>query len=467
MGVGSCYSLRSTQFAGCGLRTTEDFPLWSKAYLDAPQPRVDNCLDWRGFMNRCGFACFLALLVSAPGLDSVASTIRVPQDQPTIQAGITVANAGDTVLVAPGTYHENIDFKGKAITVTSSGGPGVTIIDGGQLNPVVTFSSGEGASSLLSGFTIQNGMSTFVGGGIYMDLTSPTIRHNVVQNNRASDGGGGIGVYFGAPLIEGNTIKNNSQIANVSGGGGGGIYVTGVKGTASAQIIGNTIENNTWQGSGGGILLNASGTPLVKNNIIALNSAEWVPNTAYSQGGGIFMLNATNAQVIQNLIAGNKATQGGGIYMLVGEGLLVNNTIVASPGLLQGGAVWVGGTDSQIQFFNNIMAGISVTPTASVVYCDGTYSQQPPSFTYNDVYSSGTGLQGTCADENGQGGNVSVNPQFVSLKGNFQLQATSPVINAGANSAPGLPSKDLAGNPRISGGVVDMGAYEFQGTVKQ
>ena len=419
-------------------------------------------------MRRSRFAYLLTLLILALGLESLASTIRVPKDRPTIQAGIDAASNGDTVLVAPGRYSENIDFKGKAITVASSGGPELTIIDGGQLAQVVTFATGEGPGSVLNGFTVQNGLSDFEGGGIYIDLTSPTIRHNVIQNNLATNGGGGIGVYFGSPLIEDNTIRNNSQRSNSEGGvGGGGISVDG---SGSAQIIGNRIVKNTWPGSGGGISLDAAGTPLIQNNVISSNSAEWVPRSVLSQGGGIYSVNDSSVQIIQNLIIGNSATQGGGIYLSVPEGqndtpVLVNNTIAAEPGLTQGTAVWVGGFDNQVQFFNNIMVGISVTLTTSVVYCDGTYSQQPPTFTNNDAYSSGSGLQGTCADQNLGNGNLSVDPQFVMwMRSNFQLQSTSPVINAGTNSAPDLPSTDLAGNPRIVGGVVDMGAYEYQGT---
>jgi hypothetical protein len=115
--------------------------------LDSTQAQADNCSTTKGFMKRCNFAYLLGFLVASFGLDSMASTIHVPQDQPTIQAGIIAASNGDTVLVAPGTYFENIDFKGKAITVTSSGGPGVTIIDGGKVNQVVTLDTGEGPGS--------------------------------------------------------------------------------------------------------------------------------------------------------------------------------------------------------------------------------------------------------------------------------------------------------------------------------
>ena len=57
-----------------------------------------------------------------------AATINVPAGQPTIQAAINAASNGDTVLVAPGTYRENINFMGKAITVTSSGGDRKSVV---------------------------------------------------------------------------------------------------------------------------------------------------------------------------------------------------------------------------------------------------------------------------------------------------------------------------------------------------
>ena len=113
-----------------------------------------------------------------------AQIIHVPGDQPTIQVGITAAQNGDTILVDDRTYIENINFKGKAITVAShflvdSNETHIenTIIDGSQpTNPdsgsVVVFNSGEDTTSILCGFTITGGTGTYdpfparVGGGI-------------------------------------------------------------------------------------------------------------------------------------------------------------------------------------------------------------------------------------------------------------------------------------------------------------
>src|SRR5438094_9074035 len=93
--------------------------------------------------------------------------IHVPADQPTIQKAISAAANGDTVLVAPGTYVENIDFSGKIITVVSSGGPANTIIDGGQNGIVVNFANAEPRAAVINGFTIRN--AAFPANGGYSD----------------------------------------------------------------------------------------------------------------------------------------------------------------------------------------------------------------------------------------------------------------------------------------------------------
>src|SRR5688572_3701698 len=121
------------------------------------------------FLVRGAFVC--ASLVAAT---AAQSTRVVPTQYPTIQAAIVAAVDGDTVLVLPGTYVENIDFIHKGITVRSSGGAAVTTIDGNQAGTVVGFLGGEPPTTLLEGFTVTNGLGTVhPGGGIQCTSASP------------------------------------------------------------------------------------------------------------------------------------------------------------------------------------------------------------------------------------------------------------------------------------------------------
>jgi parallel beta-helix repeat protein len=412
-------------------------------------------------MNRFFISCLLLFATAA----SFAAVIHVPADQPTIQAAINAAQNGDTVLVAPGTYYENINFSGKAIRVTSSVGSALTTIDGiftyGQ--SVVTFNNGENLSSMLDGFTIQHGSGLVYGGGIYISYASPSVSRNLIKNNSAGPGGGGIGLNFSSALVKSNVISNNTL--TLSGGDGGGIVVVG----GAPQIIGNTIENNTAPiGNGGGVMLMGESSPTLQNNIIRGNVARGV--YPFPFGGGIYIQSANNALLVQNLIYNNIAGQGSGIYLSIGSvntgSVLVNNTIVGTSSSSQGSAVYTTGLDHLAQFFNNLMIGASGT---NAVYCDPGYDSNPPTLTNNDAFSpNDNGLQGTCSGQSNTNGNISSDPMFSSIPLNFRLRAGSPAIDSGDNSAPNLPPRDLGNKPRIVEGdndgdnVIDMGAYEYQ-----
>ena len=124
-----------------------------------------------------------------------AATITVADagaDHTSIQAAIDAANNGDEIIVSPGTYVENINFNGKAITVRSaSGDPADTIIDGGGNGSVVTCDNGETSTTVLDGFTITNG-SAGDGGGMYNYKSSPTVRNCAFIGNTAKNHCGGM-----------------------------------------------------------------------------------------------------------------------------------------------------------------------------------------------------------------------------------------------------------------------------------
>ena len=91
-----------------------------------------------------------------------ATTLHVPSEYLNIQSSITASEIGDTVLVATGTYFENISFEGKDIVIISEMGSEQTIIDGSDNGSVVTFAGGESENAGLIGFTIWNGSGTFI-----------------------------------------------------------------------------------------------------------------------------------------------------------------------------------------------------------------------------------------------------------------------------------------------------------------
>lgn len=390
-------------------------------------------------------ALVLALLgaVNLSGSPARAAvTIDVPGNQPTIQAGIDAASTGDTVLVEPGTYFENIDFRGKAIKVASRLGAGVTTIDGRSLASVVRFSSAEGPGSVLAGFTIQHGFGTFessyAGGGVYVANSAPTIRNNVIADNEACTGAG-INVYFGSPVILDNIIRANRQVG-CSGGMGGGINVGGA---ASTQVVGNTISNNSSE-TGGGISLFAAGTPVIRNNVIRQNSS------------GISLYNQSDAAIIQNLIVENSREA---IYSAVSGGSVgprfVNNTMARNAGFA---AVVLTANYVGVPLMNNIVTH----PDGTAIFCDQFLGIGPANLSANNAWApGGSGYGGGCAGAAGTAGNISADPQFVNPGGgDYHLLPSSPSIDAGRNDAPDLPPTDLDGNPRIIGARVDQGVYE-------
>ena len=283
------------------------------------------------------FLLFVLLFVAMVSPPVTASIINIPQDYSTIQQGIDASVNGDTVLVQPGIYRENLDFRGNNLTLGSlylttsdTSNIPVTIIDGDSSGSVITFQSDEDSTAEVTGFTIRNGYNRN-GGGINCQNSNPTIHRNILRDNSATFGGG---IYCGAhshPLICNNNILHNLVRNPASSlGNGGGIYCEGSHPIISLCIIAENWANHT----GGGISC-SNASPTIENCYITRNVARIF-------GGGI--ANVDSDPTIRNCtVSGNRSgDDGGGIFNMGSDSYIDSCTITNNSAIEWGGGVCAG-----------------------------------------------------------------------------------------------------------------------------
>ena len=421
---------------------------------------------------------FLALTPFLAFTTAFAATIRVPSEQATIQAGIDAAVAGDTVLVADGTYtgegNKNIDFKGKAITVQSENGAENCIVDCESAGRGFYFHQNEGYSSLISGFSIINGalFGTESGAGIYCYRSSPKIVDCIIRNNSSDDRGGGVSCSLASP-----EIKNCKILYNKSKGSGSGIYCT----SSSPNIESSTISDNESYSNGGGIYLSSS-SPNIKNCLIENNISRGegggiscdsdsspdilynkiIGNLAYNEGGGIYCGSGSSPNIDNCYIQKNLSRErGGGIYTWYSSSWITNN-LISENEAPYGGGIYCNNSTS-IKVINSTIANNTAYEFGGGMYCDSSesitnsivwsnspdeiyYWDEGPTVSYSDINGGHAGES-----------NINTNPLFVSDT-DYHLSSSSPCIDTGTSN--GAPNTDIDGNPRPQGNGYDMGAYE-------
>jgi hypothetical protein len=344
-----------------------------------------------------------------------------------IQDAVDVAIAGGTVLVTNGVYGTggrvlygamtNRVAITKSVTVKSVNGPVATVIQG---NPIATSAVrcvylANGAA--LVGFTLTNGTTrndgdTVLeqsGGGIWCESAGANVSNCVISGNSATTSGGG--VFQG-------TLYNCTLTGNSSYAGGG---------ASGSTLVGCTLNNNSAFSSVYGSAPYGGGA-----DSSTLNNCVLAGNSAGEDGGG-----ASSSTLNNCIITGNSATYAGGV---VGSAL-TNCTLVGNIGA--GRYIGEGGGGADYSTLNNCIIYFNTSP-ADPNYNDNT-------LTYCCTTPDPGGV-----------GNITNAPLIVNWPGgDFHLQSNSPCINAG-NNAYVTTTNDLDGNPRIQGGTVDMGAYEYQ-----
>jgi hypothetical protein len=321
--------------------------------------------------NRFATAAFVGMICAlASAWPAAARTIYVDDDAPgdpgpgdptvsdplengsaahpydAIQQGINAAVAGDTVLVADGTYtgtgNKDLDFAGKAITVQSaSGNPAACSIDCQGSGRGFYFHSGETAASKVAGFTIRNGLVTssspgsYYGGAVYCySNSSPTLTNCAIYGNSATYGGA-----VGCRSSSGPTLSN-CAISGNSGTNGGGVYCS----SASPTLTNCTISGNV----GRGLYCSAS-SPRLVNCILWGDTAGEIyvssgtPAVTYCvvQGG---WLGTGNLSVDPLLVRGDYHVQAGSPCLDAGDptGAYTGQTDIDGEARLAGAQVDIG-----------------------------------------------------------------------------------------------------------------------------
>jgi len=329
-----------------------------------------------------------------------ATVIEIPADYATIQMGIDSSSDGDTILVWPDTYIENINFNQHQVVLGSlfltTGDTNYvefTILDGDSAGSVIINNNWHDSLSQITGFTIRNGNASYGGGGINY-TGSGKISHNIIRENRASRGGG---IYIeSSALIENNIIEENQVTV-----AGGGIVTYG----GACVIRNNQIINNISTHYGGGIHIENSQAVTIDNNMIAYNHSD------HNGGGLIFYTEDEGGLINNNVIVGNSSEQFSGLGMNYGDYTITNNTIADNSRNSIGIHIYEYGSVTMTNniIWNNADSELVIEPEASVT------------ITYSDI----------CGGIAGEG-NIDSDPLFCEPEsGDYQLAENSPCAGAG------------------------------------
>ncbi len=374
-------------------------------------PELRYALDWVIFCPSV-----TEIWVAAGMYKPTAGTVRTATFQ--LLSGITIY----------GGFAGNESDRSQRDPVTNvtvlSGDIGVET-DGSDNSYHVVTAGGTDATAVLDGFTIT-------GGNADAPVTlAPPARSEAYDPADVK------------PAIAGETVTGSRSSAAWVDTHGGGIYNDG-----GSPTLANLVLSDNYAVDGGG-MYNDGGSPALVNVQFRDNSGLW--------GGGMHNYDGGSPTLVNVIFWNGSADFGGAVYNNWCEPRLVNVT-ASGNSAYRGGAMY--NTFSDPALVNTIMWGNSAQDAGHEIY----NTSSAPGISHSLVAGSGGSGGGWDTSLGGDGGgNIDADPLFFNPStGDVRLFPGSPVIDAGDNTAPDLPSTDIEGNPRIVNGTVDMGAYEVK-----
>jgi hypothetical protein len=399
-----------------------------------------------------------------------AATIRIPSEQATIQAGIAHAVAGDTVLVAPGTYegpgNRDLDFGGVDIVLRSEAGANATVIECGRAGRGFLFHSGESNAAVLDGLTITGGrVQEDNGAAIHCVSSSPTIQDCVLTANEtsSSDLFYGGAVYCSASSAQFLNCEFTNNASTGPYASGGAMYLTDaspsitgcsfsgnhcdfraagihVWGDSSPVISGCTFAGNDGGPWGGALSTMDGPSPVIRDCTFTQNDAGngagiysaysspeivdcvFLANHATSGGGGVSAEDPSSPSFTRVLFVGNSSDYSGGALDFAWNSPLVVNCTLYGNSSPHGAGIRCYGSSCAADVRNSIVASSTEGPA---IYCE---NNAIPTYSHCCIYGNegGDGLCGTATD------NILEDPEFCgATNGDFQISDGSPCAPAG------------------------------------
>lgn len=349
---------------------------------------------------------------------------------------LAVAQDGDVIRVATGTYNENV-FISRTVTLQGGWNTAFTLRDIGNFSSTIvpadntmsvvqiqgTFGSPGDVAPMLDGFEITAGradLGSNHGGGLRIVDSDAVVISNTIHNNVAFLLGGGVWVQRGGPLLQGNRIENNQSVGLGQEAYGGGVQLE----NSQAALMANQIARNVVSGTesyGGGLAISGLGTTAVtlQRNTFFSNTAGLLPaggfggavtvmngeaalegnqltgNSATESGGAIYLSGSADncCQITSrgDRIQANSAAQGGGLYndgqrFILQDGLLISNTAAANGG---GFLITAGG---RFSLTNSAAVGNVAANDGGAIYSAGSISLTNTTLSGNRADGMGGGI---------------------------------------------------------------------------
>ncbi len=494
------------------------------AYSPRLARRLGGC-SLAVFLGGLAAALLLALAGGRPAQAAPAAIEVIPGQS--IQAAIDAALPGQTILINAGHYTETLILS-KAVSLTGVNSDTVIIhampghrvltatgalVDSSVVISGLSFTGGDetgllgvaggvwvgpGAQPRLENLRIYSNVSSFLGGGLYLNALPQTLVNVVVQSNTTGLLGGGMAA-LGSVRLTGGLFAGNS--CTEDGCIGGGLW------TDSASVTQTQFISNGSRAHGGGLFISSSvtlnGASLIRNtctqtgclgaglftsSTLTANSALFISNTSRLHGAGAHIVGdaIVNGGRFERNTCLEAGCYGGGLA--AANLILTGTTLISNSSQSSGGGAQIGGwvRMSGGLFQANACLAASCTGGGLNAYGNGLYGETIVAigthFVNNHSTSSGGGAfsfstanftnglfqENACLHPDCYVGGLSANDQLVVTNTNFISNTAGQGSGAAGSMVIGTIGGLVAGNRCTQAGCTGgaMGAYgaNFSGT---